>query len=140
MKTLRGRGVVAGVAEGIALVSQERISVNLGINEQTGIVVERGHDLEGQSVAGKILVFKGEKGSGSSSLSLFQLVRLGLGPLAIINSESGAIIAAGAALAGIPLVHRFDSDPLAAIRTGDHVCVDASTGIVQVTQQEGVMS
>lgn len=136
MRILNGIGIVPGLASGPALVSQERISVNLGIDEHTGIVVERGHDLQGQSVAGKVLVFRGEKGSGSSSQSLYQLVKLGLGPLAITNVEAGAIIAAGAALAGIPLLHRFDCDLLAEICTGDRLRVDGDSGRVDVLRDD----
>lgn len=131
---LQGRGVTEGEAEGIALVTREPIAFNLGVDERTGVVIDRGHELEGQSVAGKILVFPGGKGSTASSFSLMQLASLGLGPVAMVNVQSDAIVAAGAVLAGIPLVHRCAQDPTATIRTGARVRVNGSTGTVDVLE------
>src|SRR5690606_25772903 len=54
---LRGRCVVPGVAEGEALVTNERISGWGGVDPRNGTVVETRHELRGQSFAGKILVF-----------------------------------------------------------------------------------
>jgi uncharacterized protein len=129
---LRGVGVVPGKAEGVALVSADRIGFNLGVDERSGIVVERGHPLEGQCVAGKILVFPGGKGSTASSFSLLQLASRGLAPVAMINLQCDAIIVAGAVLAGIPLVHQLDAAALAALNSGDRLRVDADAGFVEV--------
>jgi hypothetical protein len=54
---LTGRKIFKGKAEGKALVTKDGISFYGGIDPATGIVVEKGHELEGKSVAGKILVF-----------------------------------------------------------------------------------
>jgi len=126
-----GMPVTPGLVEGLALVTCERIAFNLGVDEQTGVVIERGHALERQSIAGRILVFPGCKGSTASSYSLLQMAALGVGPIALINARADALSAAGAVLAGIPLVHRCDQDPLRTLKTGDWVRVDGYTGAVQ---------
>lgn len=49
-----------GVAEGEALVSSDEIMFYL-IDPKTGVVIEPAHALEGQSMAGKILIFPWEE-------------------------------------------------------------------------------
>ena len=129
---LQGEGVTKGEAEGVALVTRQAIAFNLGVDERTGIVVEKGHELEGQLIAGKVLVFPGGKGSTASSFSLLQLASLGLGPIALVNSQSDAVIAAGAVLAAIPLVHRCGGNAIDSIKSGDRVRVNGTTGLVEV--------
>jgi len=60
---LRGRKVIGGAAEGEAVVTKEPVSFLGGVNPDKGVVVERGHELEGQSITGKIFVFPHGKGS-----------------------------------------------------------------------------
>jgi len=60
-RTLRGRCVVPGVAEGEALVTHDRISGWGGIDSRTGTIVEVRHALRGVSFAGKVLFFRGPK-------------------------------------------------------------------------------
>ncbi|MFC1799045.1 aconitase X swivel domain-containing protein, partial [Thermodesulfobacteriota bacterium] len=56
-KKLCGKKVVKGTAEGEAIVSQEPISFLGGVNPQTGLVVEKNHELEGCCITRKVLVF-----------------------------------------------------------------------------------
>jgi len=118
-----GRVIKDGVAEGEALVSPEPIGFLGGVDGATGLVTERGHPLEGQSVAGKVLAFPGGKGSTVGSYVLYQLARNRLAPAAIINQESEPIVAVGAIISDIPMVDRV---PIARIRTGDFVRVAGS--------------
>jgi hypothetical protein len=131
-RTFKGTGLVAGTAEGAALVTREGIAFNLGVDERTGIVIEPGHELAGQSVAGRVVVCPTGKGSSAGSFSLLQLAARGLAPAAIVNVQAEAVIIAGAVLARIPLVHRLDADPTVAIATGQRVRVDGATGEVRV--------
>ncbi len=54
---LKGHKVAKGKAEGEAIVTCSPMSFFGGINPETGIVVDRGHELRGQNLAGKILIF-----------------------------------------------------------------------------------
>ena len=121
MKVLAGRVIKAGRAEGVALVSPEPIGFFGIVDAETGIVVERGHPLAGQSIAGRVLVFPTGKGSTVGSYSLYRLAKAGLAPAAIINAESEPIVAVGAIIGDIPMVDQVD---IAQIRTGDWVAVD----------------
>ncbi|HSJ58630.1 MAG TPA: DUF126 domain-containing protein [Anaerolineae bacterium] len=120
---LRGRVIKSGTASGLALVSPEPIGFLGGVDPDTGLVVERGHPLEGQSVAGRVLVFPTGKGSTVGSYTLYRLARAGLAPAAIVNAESEPIVAVGAIMAGIPMVDRVD---ITLIRTGDTVHIDGA--------------
>lgn len=128
----RCRTISRGLAEGEALVTTDPVGFNFGVDGKTGIVTEKNHELEGQSVAGKVLVFPHGKGSTGGSLVLYQLAKNGVGPRAIVNQEAEGIIAVGAILGGIPAVDRLESDPFAAIHTGDHVVVNGNEGFVEV--------
>jgi predicted aconitase with swiveling domain len=120
---LSGRVIKSGTAEGLALVSLEPIGFLGGVDPETGIVVEQGHPLEGEGVAGRVLVFPTGKGSTVGSYTLYRMARAGTAPAAIINVESEAIIAVGAIISGIPMVDQVD---ITVIQTGDWVRVDGA--------------
>jgi uncharacterized protein len=118
---LTGRVIKAGRAKGLALVSPEPIGFLGGVDPESGVVVEPGHALEGQCVAGRVLVFPAGKGSTVGSYTLYWMARAGTAPAAIVNAQSEAIVAVGAIMAGIPMVDQIDID---LIHTGDRVRVD----------------
>ncbi len=126
---MRGRTISPGKACGEALVSKTPISFYGGVDPKTGIVMERGHELEGKCVKGKILVFPKAKGSTVGSYVIYGLKRNGVAPAAILNEDTEPIVAAGTILAGIPCVDKID---IGKIRTGDKLVVDASEGIVEI--------
>jgi hypothetical protein len=127
MRSLRGRVIKAGQAEGIALVSSEPIGFFGMVDTETGIVIEKGHPLEGESLAGKVLVFPTGKGSTVGSYSLYRLAKAGLAPAAIINVESEPIVAVGAIISGIPMLDQVD---IKQIRNGDSVIIDGARVII----------
>ena len=105
---IRGRGIARGCATGRALVSPAPISFLSGVNPETGMIVEKGHPLEGQSIAGRVLVFPHGKGSTVGSYILYALSRNGKAPAALINAEAEPIIAVGAIIGQIPLVDQLE--------------------------------
>jgi hypothetical protein len=123
MKHLTGRVIRTGYCEGEALVSPEPLSFFGGVDAETGYVVEPGHPLQGQCIAGRVLVFPTAKGSTVGSYSLYRLKKAGLAPVGIINGESEPIVAVGAIIADIPMVDCID---ITQIRTGDRVTIDGS--------------
>lgn len=126
---LQGRSICAGSAIGEALVTTMGISFFGGVDPDTGVVVERGHELEGQCVAGKVLVFPTGKGSTVGSYTLYRLKFNDLAPAAILNAECEPITAVGCIIAEIPCV---DHIPLAGLRTGMALTVDGETGSIQL--------
>ena len=129
---LHGRKVVGGCVEGEALVTRQTVSALGGIDEHTGVVIDRRHELRGQCLAGKVLVFPGAKGSSSWSVR-FHVARLeGVAPKALIFNTMTTKIALGAVMMHAPSITDLDRDPLEVIHTGDWVKVDADNGIVEV--------
>lgn len=124
--------VGSGRASGPALVSQQAISFLGTVNPETGMVVDPAHELFGQSIAGKVLVFPGGKGSTVGSYVIYQLKKRGLAPAAMINLRSEPIVAVGAIISGIPLVDRVPEWVLQ-IESGTLVEVDADGGRVMVS-------
>jgi predicted aconitase with swiveling domain len=131
---IRGRAVAPGRARGEALVSREPIGFYGGVDARTGLVTERGHELQGQRVTGRILVFPGGKGSTVGSYVIYGLAQNGAAPRAIVNVETETIVATGAILAGIPCVDGID---ISGLRSGDRLEVDADAGTVEVIHEGG---
>ncbi len=132
---LRGRKVVGGCAEGEAIVTRDTISGWGGINERDGTVIERRHELRGQSFKDKVLVFPGAKGSSGWS-AYFHMARLnGASPRAMIFNKMTTKVALGAVVTHAPAMTELEQDPLQVIETGDWVKVDADNGIVEITKR-----
>lgn len=126
---LRGRTIFPGCVKGEALVTLQGISFFGGVDPATGKIVEKGHELEGKSIAGKVLVFPSGKGSTVGSYTLYRLKKNGMAPLAVINAECETITAVGCIIAEIPCIDRI---PINRLRTGYSVVVDARHGEVEV--------
>jgi predicted aconitase with swiveling domain len=128
----QGRKIYAGQASGEALVTNMGISFFGGVDPESGVVIERGHELEGESIAGKVLVFPTGKGSTVGSYTLYRLKRAGMAPAAIINAQCETITAVGCIIAEIPCV---DQVPIGELRTGQRLEVDGDTGVVEIFRE-----
>lgn len=128
-RVLKGRSVVSGHCRGVALVSAKPLSFLGGVDYNTGVIVEKGHDLKGESVKGKVLCFPNGHGSTVGSYVLYSLVKKGVGPLAIVNQVADSVVVVGAIIAEIPMVDYID---IAQIKTGDIVEVDSEKGTVKI--------
>ncbi|MFH1420423.1 MAG: DUF126 domain-containing protein [Candidatus Aenigmatarchaeota archaeon] len=113
---MKGRVIFSGAVKGEALVTKENIGFLGGVNPNTGIVIEKNHELEGKCIKDKILVFPSGKGSTVGSYTMLQLKKNNVAPKAIINKEAEPIVAVGAIISEIPMVDKID---ISSIRTGD---------------------
>jgi predicted aconitase/predicted aconitase with swiveling domain len=127
------RVIKAGTAEGLALVSPLPIGFLGGVDPETGLIIEPRHPLQGQTIAGRILIFPTGKGSTVGSYTLYRMAQGGTAPAAIVNLESEAIVAVGAIISDIPMVDQAD---IAQIRTGDWVRIEGDQ--LTVTHPGGV--
>jgi len=137
-----GRGLVAGVAEGEALVSKESLVWSHGVDPESGRIDDVRVAVCGECVRGKVLVYPLGKGSTSGATWMLETTRCGNAPKAIINRETELIILTGSLLSealydvNIPVVDRLDSHPDEVIETGDWVKVDGTLGRVEVTKKK----
>ena len=123
----RGRGIARGRASGELLVSPEPISFLSGVDPETGIIVEKGHPLEGKDMTGKVLAFNHGKGSTVGSYIMYALSRTGHAPAAIINADAEPIIVIGAIMAGIPMIDSLGIS-LSSLCPGSMAIVDGDSG------------
>ncbi len=124
---LNGRIIYKGKAEAEALVTSQPISFYGGVDPNTGVVIEKGHELQGVSVKGKILVFPQGKGSTVGSYTLYRLKKNGVAPAGMINRECETIIAVGAIISEIPTVDKID---IGKLKTGDILKIENDAVIV----------
>ena len=129
---LKGHKVSKGKSEGEALITNEPISFWGSVNSETGLIIEKNHELEGVSITGKILVYPVGKGSTLGSYRLYEMVRNKTQPKGIINLRADPVVAVGAIISNIPMVDKLDGNPLELIKTGDYVELDADKGIVKI--------
>ena len=132
--TIQARGISAGKASGSLLVSSEPISFLSGVDPDSGIVIESGHPLEGQSIAGTVLAFPYGKGSTVGSYVIYALKRNNVAPSGIINTEAEPIIAVGAIIAEIPMVDRPDT-PIGDLKDGVSASIDGSSGEITINDE-----
>jgi len=121
MEQLKGRLISKGKGEGEALVTSQPISFYGGVDPNTGVVIEKGHELQGQTVKEKILVFPTGKGSTVGSYTLYRMKKNSAAPAGIINRECETVIAVGAIISEIPCVDKID---ISKIKTGNNVRIE----------------
>jgi predicted aconitase with swiveling domain len=127
---ITGRSISRGRGTGRLLVSPAPISFLSGVDPETGVIVEKGHPLEGTSVAGTVLAFPYGKGSTVGSYVLYALTRNSHAPVAIVNTEAEPIIATGAIIGNIPMIDRPDI-PLCRLMNGTRITVDGDRGTME---------
>lgn len=123
-----------GVATGKVIISKDEIMFYL-VDPVSGVVIEKGHDLEGQSIKKKIIIFPGGKGSSVvQSDGLYQLMMKSNQPLAMIIQNPETVLVAGAIIMEIPMVDKVDPDFYTTIKNGDMIRVDATQGIIEILE------
>ncbi|MFP1645137.1 cis-3-hydroxy-L-proline dehydratase [Pontitalea aquivivens] len=118
--TGRAQAILPGTAEGAVLVCPEPLSFWGGVDPATGRVIDVHHPLAGQSLAGRILVMPGTRGSCTGSGVLLDMVLNGHAPAALVFAEPEDVVTLGAMIGagmfGKPLpVLRLTPDAFAAL-------------------------
>jgi len=127
------RKLTAGVGEGEALVTQNALTFWGGMDPSTGTIIDTQHELCGEKVSGKVLVFPHGAGSSSGCGVIMEMVRLGTHPAAMVNVEKDPVLALGPILAqelyarSLPIV-TVSKAVFNSFRKGDTLKVDADQG------------
>jgi len=135
---LQGNGHCDGSVEGEAIISSKPFGFFLGMDPETGTIIDKRHDLYGGSIRGKVFIYPYGRGSTGTPGIFMQAVKNRTAPAAIVNLQSEPMIIACALLVEeffgmqIPVVDGIEESALCAIRNGDNVRVDGATGMVQV--------
>ncbi|MCL7464635.1 aconitase X [Phaeovulum sp. NW3] len=118
--TGRAQAILPGTAEGAVLACAEPLSFWGGVDPATGRVIDVHHPLAGQSLARRILVMPGTRGSCTGSGVLLDMVLNGHAPAALVFAEPEDVVTLGAMIGaemfGKPLpVLRLTPDAFAAL-------------------------
>jgi len=127
-----GRIISRGIAEGEVILTKEAITFLGGIDPRTGIITEKGHELEGKSIAGKILVFAGGKGSTVGSYVIYQMKKNRVAPKGMIAVHAEQVVAAGAIISDLPMLDSLEKNPSEFLKNGMHVAINADKGYVEL--------
>lgn len=120
---LTGRVINGGHAEGEALVLEVPFSFIGDFDPGTGKLTISGHPLFGQSVANRILVCPTGKGGTIAPFMAYQAWKNGMAPAAILCRRADTLLCESALAINIPVLDRFDLDPVENIRTGQFVSI-----------------
>lgn len=134
---LKGEVINEGKVEGEAVVSMLPFSFLGDLEIDTGKIMVKGHDLEGQCIKGKIFVFPTGKGSTAGGNVAFEAKLKGNAPIGMIMKEAEPVIAMAAIMNNIPAIHNLSKNPVKVIKTGDYIKLDADSGIVEIIQKRG---
>jgi predicted aconitase with swiveling domain len=129
------RKICEGKANGEVLMSDHAFCFYL-VDPTTGVVIEPGHDLYGQSIADKILVFPNGKGSSVVQADgIYQLKVKGNAPKAMVIQNPDTTLVASAIILDMPSVHGVEDDFYKSVKTGDIAEVDADAGNIKVIEK-----
>jgi predicted aconitase with swiveling domain len=113
-----------GTGRGRLLVTRQPISFWGCVDPATGRISDKRHELFGESVSGRVLVFPFGKGSSTGSLMVLELLRLGLAPAAIVNVRTEPLLATG------PVVGKhFYGKSFPIVNVGEPDLVHLKTGL-----------
>lgn len=128
MTIIEGRTIYRGVAKGEALVTKDTIPGWGGIDPDTGIVIDKFHELYGESIKDKILIFRGARGS-SGWANTFHIARLkGNVPKGIIFTELTSKLCLGILVMKRPAIITSEKEIFNLIKNGDEVTIDGTNG------------
>jgi len=113
------------------VLSKDSFSIRYDMDRETGVISRRGHALEGQSLAGKIVYFPAVQGGVAAGWAFLALVHRRVAPASVLFGRTNPVMIQGLVLAGIPAMHRVSPDPFTVFATGDRVRMSPARGIIE---------
>jgi predicted aconitase with swiveling domain len=129
---LRGPAGYGADVEGELLLSRDPFSIRYDMDRETGVICRKGHALEGQSLAGRIVYFPAVQGGVAAGWAFRELVRRGHAPAGVLFGRTNPVMVQGLVFAGIPVLHRLRPDPLGTLRSGDRVRMRPQRGVIEL--------
>ena len=130
MKVFSCRFISTKAASGEVQISKDEIQF-YHTDPKTGAITEKGHDLEGVSVAGKILVFPGGKGSSVVQADgLYKLDLENTGPKGFIVKNLDTVLVSCAVIMDIPMVTDLPESFYETVKNGDQIKIDPDKNCV----------
>lgn len=124
-KVFKCHKISEGCSEAQVTISKDDIMFYL-IDPKTGTMLEQAHDLNGRTVAKKVLIFPSGKGSSVVQADgLFQLMKENNQPAGMIVERPETVLVTSAILFEIPMVDKVDKEFYDIIKEGDMIRIDA---------------
>lgn len=121
-----------GRTQAQAIISKDRIMF-YQVRPEDGVMEEKDHCLEGKSIAAKILIFPGGKGSSVVQQDgLYHLDHFHNMPSALIVQDPDPVLVAGAIIMELPMVDRLPQEFYDTVKDGDQLIVNADEGYVEI--------
>ncbi|MBD8601400.1 DUF521 domain-containing protein [Pseudomonas sp. CFBP 8771] len=98
-RSVGGRSLIDGSAQGALLFADTGLSFWGGVDPSSGEVIDRHHPLSGQRVAGRVLAIPGSRGSCTGSSVMMELISNGHAPAALVLAEADEILSLGVLVA-----------------------------------------
>ena len=127
---ITGRVLHPGSAAGRTIRLDAPLSFWGGLDPSTGQIIDRAHPQVGASLAGRVAVMPGSRGSSGTPGVLAESLRLGTGPAALvvqkadINLTAGAVVAAALYDRHCPIV-LLDDESFAEVGSWSSITVTA---------------
>jgi predicted aconitase with swiveling domain len=148
---LPAKVVIDGACDAPALVTREPINFTAALCKlpnlwpsKRGVSQDEHHELFGQDLTGKALVFPSCIGSTYTGLVLLELVRSERGPAALVVQKADPLLVSGVILSevwyetSIPVFEHPGGDLFDAIHTGDHVEIKPGRDKICIQHHEPV--
>ncbi|MDW7660499.1 MAG: DUF126 domain-containing protein [Bacillota bacterium] len=131
-ETYKCKKISPGKIQGQVILSKDAVCFYL-VEPKTGVVKERDHDLEGQSIAGKILIMPSGKGSSVVQADgLYKLAQNDKSPIALVIEHADTVLVTSAIILDVPMVHKVDPTFYNKINDGDTIILDATEGCIEI--------
>ncbi len=124
---IKGRGLSPGKATAEVAVCDQLISP-LGEISREGFITSG--PCENTGITGKILAFKGGRGSTVGSYTFLELKSRNIAPAGLINEAAEQMVVTGAIISDIPMVDRV---PLDIFSNGDRISIDGTSGELSIS-------
>jgi predicted aconitase with swiveling domain len=127
---IQGKAVVAGAAEGRALVTDVPLSFWGGYDHRNGEITDRRHPLSGSIAAARVLVVPFTRGSSTTTAVLLEAIKAGTAPAAIVTTNVDSFFALASIVADemyaspIPII-AITPKEAKQLHTGDWVVINA---------------
>jgi len=127
---LKGRVINGGSVKAEAFVLSVPFSFIGDFDPATGKLTIEGHPLYGKSLANKVLVCPTGKGGTIAPFIAYQALKKGNAPAAILCEKADPLLCESAIAINIPILDRFDKNPVASIKTGQSVSIQNDEVII----------
>lgn len=128
----KGFPISDGKVRGEVLISKDPINFYI-VRPESGILFEKGHNIEGKSISNKILVFPSDKGSSVVQMdSLYQMNKFHNMPKGLIVESASTVLVSAAIVMEIPLITDLDEEFYENIENGSEVEINTNEKTVKI--------